>query len=81
MIDAPRLSQLQIGESATIEKFNDDFLSLKLMEMGCMPGEKIVMEGVAPLGDPIIYNISGALMAMRKSEAETVVISRKPILI
>jgi ferrous iron transport protein A len=81
MIDVPRLSQLQIGETATIEKFNDDFVSLKLMEMGCMIGESFSMERIAPLGDPIIIKISGYLMTMRKSEADTIEISRNTLLI
>jgi ferrous iron transport protein A len=81
MIHAPKLSQLQIGESATIERFNDDFVSLKLMEMGCMVGESFVIERVAPLGDPIMIKISGYLMTMRKSEADTIDISRNTLLI
>ncbi|MBA3899485.1 MAG: ferrous iron transport protein A [Bacteroidetes bacterium] len=80
MIDAPKLSQLLIGESATIAKFNDNFVSLKLMEMGCMVGESFVMERVAPFGDPIIIKISGYLMTMRRSEADTIEISRNPSL-
>jgi ferrous iron transport protein A len=77
MQEPEKLSSLKIGESAFIESFNDEFISLKLMEMGCMPGERIVLERIAPLGDPLIINISGYLMTMRKSEADTIIISRK----
>ena len=35
------LDTLAIGQSATIKEFTDDFLSLKFIEMGCLPGEKI----------------------------------------
>ena len=70
------LSQLKIGESAVVEKFSDEFLSLKFLEMGCLPGEQIRMERIAPLGDPVIVNIDGYLMTMRKAEAETIIISQ-----
>jgi ferrous iron transport protein A len=78
MPESEKLSALKIGESAVIESFNDEFISLKLMEMGCMPGERIVLERIAPLGDPLIINISGYLMTMRKSEADTIIINRTP---
>ncbi|HET6245599.1 MAG: ferrous iron transport protein A [Bacteroidetes bacterium] len=70
-----KLSDLKIGESAVIEEFSDDFLSLKFLEMGCLPGESITLERIAPMGDPIIVNVSGYLMTMRKSEAKTILVS------
>ncbi len=69
------LSQLKVGETAIIKEFTDDFLSLKFLEMGCLPGEKITLERIAPLGDPLIVNISGYLMTMRTAEAQTIIIT------
>jgi Fe2+ transport system protein FeoA len=40
------------------------------MEMGCVPGERIVLEQVAPLGDPISIKISGYSLSLRLNEAE-----------
>ena len=34
-----KLSELHIGESGTIHSFENDEIFLKLMEMGCIPGE------------------------------------------
>jgi ferrous iron transport protein A len=68
------LDTLKIGQSATILEFTDDFLSLKLIEMGCLPGEKITLCNVAPMGDPIAIEVSGYMLSLRKQEAATVVV-------
>ncbi|HWY33471.1 MAG TPA: FeoA family protein [Nitrosopumilaceae archaeon] len=68
------LAQLKIGETATINGFTDDTLSLKFIEMGCLPGEIIKLQHIAPLGCPIAIEVSGYLLSMRKSEASTIIV-------
>ena len=48
-----RLSELSAGQKGIIDSFEKDEIFIKLMEMGCVPGEKVKVEQVAPLGDPI----------------------------
>ena len=72
------LDTLKIGQSATIQEFTDDFLSLKFIEMGCLPGEKIKLCNIAPLGDPIAIEVSGYLLSLRKQEAATIVVKINP---
>ena len=67
-----KLSELVPGEHGIILKFNNNELFLKLMEMGCLPGERITLEQVAPLGDPISVNISGYSLSLRLNEAENI---------
>lgn len=74
--NAEHLDMLAPGERAVIESFTDKALSLKLLEMGCSPGEEVMLEKVAPLGDPIAINISGYVLSLRRSEAATVRIRR-----
>ena len=69
------LSELKLGTKAIIDSFSDNELALKLMEMGCLPGEKIHIERKAPLGDPIAISISGYVLSMRKAEAETILVN------
>jgi len=45
------------------------------MEMGCIPGETVLMERVAPLGDPMAIKVAGYQLSLRKNEAETVWVS------
>lgn len=67
-----KLSQLEIGEQGIIKEFTDLEMSVKLMEMGCLPGELIKVERVAPLGDPIAVSVSGYQLSLRKKEASTI---------
>ena len=71
------LDKLQIGQKAVIKSFTDNFLSLKLVEMGCLPGETVKLTQIAPLGDPLAIEISGYQLSLRKQEASTVVIDDK----
>jgi ferrous iron transport protein A len=72
-----KLSELEPGQEGIIMKFNNNELLLKLMEMGCLPGERIVLEQVAPLGDPISVSISGYLLSLRLNEAENIYVDVK----
>jgi ferrous iron transport protein A len=49
-------------------------LSLKLMEMGFLPGEMVLIAGIAPLGDPIRVKIGTYLLSLRKEEANVVMV-------
>jgi ferrous iron transport protein A len=69
-----KLSELKIGTVATIKSFNNNEIFLKLMEMGCVPGEKIVVDQVAPLGDPISISVSGYVLSLRLNEAENIIV-------
>ena len=65
-----RLSEIKVGKSVIIKSFEKDDIFLKLMEMGCVPGEKILLEQIAPLGDPISVNVAGYHLSLRLNEAE-----------
>ena len=71
-----RLSELKAGERAIITEFESSELEIKLMEMGCLPGEEIVVEQIAPLGDPISVRISGYSLSLRKNEANQIFVSK-----
>ena len=70
------LDNLKLGQSATVREFTDDFLSLKLTEMGCFPGEVVKLTNIAPFGDPIAIEVSGYQLSLRKLEAHTVIVER-----
>lgn len=70
-----KLSELKTGERAVIVQFESSELELKLMEMGCLPGEEIVIEQIAPLGDPISVRIAGYSLSLRKNEANQILVS------
>ena len=65
-----KLSELKQGQRAIIKSFTNTETYLKLMEMGCVPGESILLEQIAPFGDPISVKVSGYLLSLRINEAE-----------
>ena len=72
-----KLSELKSGEKGTIISFESTELELKLMEMGCLPGEEVVVEQIAPLGDPISIRIAGYSLSLRKNEAKQIIVEHK----
>jgi ferrous iron transport protein A len=67
-----RLSEVRMGSSAVIISFENNDIFLKLMEMGCVPGEVVKVEQVAPLGDPIAITVSGYNLSLRLDEARNI---------
>jgi ferrous iron transport protein A len=67
-----RLSELPVGSKAKIIAFDKNDLFLKLMEMGCVPGELVKVEQIAPLGDPISITVSGYNLSLRLDEARDI---------
>lgn len=66
------LAQVKAGTKVKILSFNNDDLVIKLMEMGCLPGEELVVWKKAPLGDPIYILVSGYSLSLRLDEAAAI---------
>lgn len=69
------LSQLKKGEKATIIDFNIEEIPLKLLEMGCLPGNSIELIQIAPLGDPLYFCINDSHVAIRLETAQEISIA------
>ena len=67
-----RLSEIEVGKMVLVKSFEKDDIFLKLMEMGCVPGEIIIIDQVAPLGDPISILVAGYHLSLRLNEAENI---------
>jgi ferrous iron transport protein A len=65
---------LKKGQMAQISDINIDEIPLKLIEMGCLPGNTIQLIQVAPMGDPLFFNINDAKVAIRKKIAQEIYI-------
>ena len=72
MLMEKRLSEIAIGKRVVIKSFEKDDIFLKLMEMGCVPGEKVSIDQIAPLGDPICIQVAGYNLSLRINEAENI---------
>jgi Fe2+ transport system protein FeoA len=67
------LSQLSIGESATVIAVNGEgAIRRRLFDMGITPGVDVYLRKKAPLGDPIEISLRGYELTLRKAEASLV---------
>ncbi len=69
-----KLSEIKIGKEVTIRAFENEDIFLKLMEMGCVPGEKITVDKIAPFKDPISVTVAGYSLSLRLDEAEHILV-------
>ncbi|SHI86481.1 ferrous iron transport protein A [Mesonia phycicola] len=63
------VASLQKGQKGIIKKFSNDDIPLKLLEMGCLPGNELELVQTAPFRDPMYLNINGSHLAIRKETA------------
>lgn len=76
---ALRLSQLRAGMQAVILSHDEDSeFRLTLLEMGCIPGEPVRVEMIAPLGDPMAIRIAGYYLSIRKKDADKIRVVMAP---
>ncbi len=66
------LSEIKTGTKVKIKSFKNDDIILKLMEMGCLPGEEVTVWKKAPFGDPIYILVAGYSLSLRMDEAEKI---------
>ncbi|CAM4428884.1 FeoA family protein [Flavobacterium terrigena] len=72
-------SMLKKGQSAQITDINIDEIPLKLIEMGCLPGNDIELIQIAPMGDPLFFNVNDSKVAIRIKTARAIYISLESI--
>jgi ferrous iron transport protein A len=66
------IASLKIGQRAIIKDFSLDSIPIKLLEMGCLPGNEVVLLQEAPFSDPLYLNINGCHLAIRKETASKI---------
>ena len=67
------LDHLAVGSTGHVESISgDDEISLRLMEMGLVPGTELRVVGMAPLGDPIEIELRGYRLSVRRVEGARV---------
>ena len=63
------LAELKRGQLGMIKDVSSVHVPLKLLEMGCLPGNNVQLVQVAPFADPMYLNINGTHLAIRKETA------------
>lgn len=70
------VAQLKKGEKAIIVNFPVDSVPLKLIEMGCLPGNEVTLVQTTVFNDPLFLNINGSNIAIRKETAVQIEIEK-----
>jgi Fe2+ transport system protein FeoA len=73
------LAELNCGEYGVIHQItgkhlNDDGTCVRLLEMGFTPGQEVRVIARSPFKDPVAVSVRGSVIALRKHEAECVLI-------
>lgn len=70
------LSELKLNQPAKVKKITsaDSVLTKKLLSMGILKGEKVVVTKKSVLGDPIEVTIRGYNLSLRKDEASQILV-------
>ena len=72
----PSLADLPLGQHAEITSIEcDRALSRRLMEMGLLPGTRVRLVRVAPLGDPIELRVRNYSLSVRRAEAAKIAVN------
>lgn len=72
-----RLSDLRAGEKgkvALISRASRGIERRRFMDLGILPGTLIAAELESPGGDPVAYRVRGALLALRRDQAQHILI-------
>lgn len=70
------LADLNRGEKAIIIEFSVELVPLKLIEMGCLPGNEVELLQMAPFNDPMYLKVNGSHLAIRKETAHHIIIEK-----
>lgn len=69
------LAQLKKGQKGIIADVNIDEIPLKLLEMGCLPGNVVELVQIAPFGDPLYFIFNDSHVAIRLETAKEIEIT------
>ena len=69
------LDGLKVGESAEIINISSDCTRAgRMSTLGFIPGRRVTVTRLAPLGDPISVEIDGQEISLRRAEASLITV-------
>lgn len=74
------IDDLKIGQSGTIKEVGGEGpLRLRFLDMGLIPGTKVTLQKIAPMGDPIQIRIRGYELTIRREDAQKITLKETEI--
>ncbi len=73
------LAELRTGQRCVLDRLDlPEDLARRLMELGFLPGNEIVLGRRAPGGGPRVYRVDGSEVALRRDTAARMYVRRDP---
>lgn len=70
------ICDLKLGEKARVKEINGNSkLAKRLSALGLIQGTEIELKRIAPLGDPLVINLRGFDLAIRKKDAKNIILT------
>ena len=67
------IDDLTIGESGVISQVGGEgALRLRFLDMGLIPGTTVILQKIAPMGDPIQIQVRGYELTIRREDARKI---------
>ncbi len=67
------IDDLQIGQQGVISAVGGEgALRLRFLDMGLIPGTSVLLQKVAPMGDPIQIQVRGYELTIRREDARMI---------
>lgn len=70
------LADCKAGEIVTLLEVSDEQLTIQLYSMGCIMGEDIRVEKIAPFGDPMIISVEDIFISLRRDDARKMMVAK-----
>ena len=72
------IDDLKVGQSGTISQVGGEgALRLRFLDMGLIPGTKVTLHKVAPMGDPIQIQVRGYELTIRREDAARITLKEE----
>lgn len=72
------IDDLKVGQSGTIAQVGSEgALRLRFLDMGLIPGTKVTLRKVAPMGDPIQIQVRGYELTIRREDAARITLKEE----
>ncbi len=68
------LGELGLGATGIVVGYTSDVGVRRFVEMGFVPGTRVTALRKAPLGDPVEYAVMGSRVAIRRGDADLVIV-------
>ena len=74
------IDDLKVGQSGTIAQVGGEgALRLRFLDMGLLPGTKVTLRKVAPMGDPIQIQVRGYELTIRREDAARITLKEEQV--